>query len=92
MTTAQLHAAHAQGMTEREIDDQEAEDEAFGRIAQQQTGVVPMASGWRCPGHVGGGVLLHICMHCQRSRSGDAAMAARAPDLFSGRCAARVQL
>ena len=35
MTPAQLHQAHTQGMSEREIDDQEAEDEAFQRVALQ---------------------------------------------------------
>lgn len=35
MTPAQLHEAHAAGLTEREIDDQEAEDEAI-EIAQRQ--------------------------------------------------------
>jgi hypothetical protein len=35
MTPAQLHEAHTQGLTEREIDDQAAEDEAI-EIAQRQ--------------------------------------------------------
>lgn len=32
MTPAQIHDAHAQGLTEREIDDQIAEDEEFERM------------------------------------------------------------
>lgn len=35
MTPAQLHDAHAQGMSEREIDDQIAEDEAFERMERE---------------------------------------------------------
>ena len=35
MTPAQLHEAHTQGLSEREIDDQTAEDEAI-ELAQRQ--------------------------------------------------------
>ena len=52
MTPAQLHQAHTQGMTEREIDDQEAEDEAFQRIAlQTQTPAPTQPHFLRCLGH-----------------------------------------
>jgi hypothetical protein len=35
MTPSQLHQAHTQGMTEREIDDQIAEDEEFERMERE---------------------------------------------------------
>ena len=52
MTPAQLHDAHAQGMSEREIDDQEAEDEAFQRVAlQAQTPAPAQPHFLRCLDH-----------------------------------------
>ena len=94
MTPAQLHQAHTQGMTEREIDDQEAEDEAFQRVAlQAQTPAPAQQHFLRCLGHRNEHLLAAPCQHCRRlttSIGGDGAIS-RVPDFVGNQCPLRIQ-
>ena len=94
MTPSQLHQAHTQGMTEREIDDQEAEDEAFHRVALQAQTTAPAQPHFlRCLGHRNEHMLAAPCQHCRRltcTIGGDGAVS-RVPDFVGGLCPLRIQ-
>ena len=67
MTPAQLHDALAQGLTQTDIDDQDAEDEAFDRMAQQASSPAPAQPHFlRCLGHRTEYMLAVPCQHCKR--------------------------
>ena len=94
MTPSQLHQAHTQGMTEREIDDQIAEDEAFERVPHQSKHPEPAAPHFlRCLGHRTEYMLAVPCQHCRRltfTIGGDGAVS-RVPDFVGGLCPLRIQ-
>jgi len=94
MTPAQLHQAHTQGMSEREIDDQDAEDEAFERMAQQASSPAPAAPHFlRCLGHRTEYMLAVPCQHCKRLTciiGGDGSIS-RVPDFVGDQCPLRIQ-
>ena len=94
MTLAQLHQAHASGLTEREIDDQDAEDEAFDRVSQQASSPAPAQPHFlRCLGHRTEYMLAVPCQHCKRLTAtiGADGSISRVPDFVGGRCPLRIQ-
>ena len=94
MTPSQLHQAHTQGMTEREIDDQEAEDEAFQRVALQAQTPAPVAPHFlRCLGHRNEYMLATPCQHCRRltCKVGADGAVSRVPDFVGDLCPLRIQ-
>ncbi len=94
MTPAQLHQAHAAGLTEREIDDQEAENEAFDRVSQQASSPAPVVPHFlRCLGHRTEHMLATPCQHCKRltfTIGGDGSIS-RVPDFVGDLCPLRIQ-
>ncbi|TSA15466.1 MAG: hypothetical protein D4R79_00630 [Comamonadaceae bacterium] len=94
MTPAQHHDALAQGLTQTDIDDQDAEDEAFDRMAQQASSPAPAAPHFlRCLGHRTEYMLAVPCQHCKRLTAtiGADGSISRVPAFVGGRCPLRIQ-
>ena len=85
MTPAQYRQALASGTSQRELDDQDDEDEAFERIRRPEI--------WRCLGHVADLLTAAPCKHCLRRTmiSGYTSTITPPPDLVAGACALRIQ-
>ena len=94
MTPAQYHDALANGLTAQDIEDQEAEDEAFQRIELQVNKPTPAQPHFlRCLGHRNEYMLAAPCQHCRRltcTIGGDGSIS-RVPTFVGDLCPLRIQ-
>jgi hypothetical protein len=89
MTPAQHRQALAAGLSQKDIDDQDAEDEAFCRAAQRP--VRPVVH--RCAGRAPRPLAPDPCRNClRRTMTASATAATMAPpDFVGGACPMRIQ-
>lgn len=91
MTPSQYRQALANGLTQRRIDDQRAEDESFTAVAQRSAPVRPDV--WRCQGHSTGPQVQTQCKCCLRRTmtTGATATIRKLPEMVGGVCPIRIQ-
>ena len=87
MTPAQLHDALANGLTAQDIEDQEAEDEAFERLQPVQIRPHMLL----CGGRYIDFTVARACLTCRRLREDASGEVVQLPDLVGDICPVRVQ-